>query len=101
MTAVYATGEPALVGAVAAVEAQGGATDRVKIFGWDLTEQVIKGIDDGFVVAVVQKDPERMGAVAVESAMTLIDGGTVDPVIPVPVTIVTKDNVDKFRSMFQ
>jgi ribose transport system substrate-binding protein len=42
-----------------------------------------------------------MGAVAVESAMTLIDGGTVDPVIPVPVTIVTKDNVDKFRSMFQ
>ena len=88
MTAVYATGEPALVGAVAAVEAQ-GATDRVKVFGWDLTEQVIKGIDDGFVIA------------AVESALTLINGGTVDPVIPVPVTIVTKENVDKFRSMFQ
>jgi ribose transport system substrate-binding protein len=100
MSAVYATGEPALVGAVAAVEAQ-GATDRVKIFGWDLTEQVIKGIDDGFVVAVVQQDPERMGAVAVESAMTLIEGGAVDPVIPVPVTIVTKENVDKFRAMFQ
>jgi ribose transport system substrate-binding protein len=61
MTAVYATGEPALVGAVAAVEAQ-GATDRVKVFGWDLTAQVIKGIDDGFVIAVVQQDPERMGA---------------------------------------
>jgi ribose transport system substrate-binding protein len=100
MSAVYATGEPALVGAVAAVEAQ-GATDRVKIFGWDLTAQVIKAIDDGFVIAVVQQDPERMGAVAVESAMTLINGGAVDPVIPVPVTIVTKDNVDKFRSMFQ
>jgi ribose transport system substrate-binding protein len=100
MTAVYATGEPALVGAVAAVEAQ-GATDRVKIFGWDLTAQVIKAIDDGFVIAVVQQDPERMGAVAVESAMTLINGGPVDPVIPVPVTIVTKENVDKFRSMFQ
>jgi ribose transport system substrate-binding protein len=100
MTAVYATGEPALVGAVAAVEAQ-GATDRVKVFGWDLTEQVIKGIDDGFVIAVVQQDPARMGAVAVQSALTLINGGTVDPVIPVPVTIVTKENVDKFRAMFQ
>jgi ribose transport system substrate-binding protein len=100
MTAVYATGEPALVGAVAAVEAQ-GATDRIKVVGWDLTAQVIKGIDDGFVIAVVQQDPERMGAVAVESALTLINGGTVDPVIPVPVTIVTKDNVDKFRTMFQ
>ena len=100
MNAVYATGEPALVGAVAAVEAQ-GATDRVKIFGWDLTAQVIKAIDDGFVIAVVQQDPERMGAVAVESAMALINGGNVDPVIPVAVTIVTKENVDKFRSMFQ
>jgi ribose transport system substrate-binding protein len=100
MNAIYATGEPALVGAVAAVEAQ-GAKDRVKIFGWDLTEQVIKAIDEGFVVAVVQQDPERMGAVAVESALTLIDGGTADPVIPVPVTIVTQENVDKFRSMFQ
>jgi ribose transport system substrate-binding protein len=75
--------------------------DRVKIFGWDLTAQVIKAIDDGFVIAVVQQDPARMGEVAVESALTLIEGGTVDPVIPVPVTIVTKDNIDKFRSMFQ
>ena len=61
MNAIYATGEPALVGAIAAVEAQ-GATDRVKVFGWDLTAQVIKAIDDGFVVeAVVQQDPARNG----------------------------------------
>jgi ribose transport system substrate-binding protein len=100
MTAIYATGEPALVGAVAAVEAQ-GATDRVKVFGWDLTAQVIKAIDDGFVVAVVQQDPAGMGAAAVDAAMTLIGGGEVPAVIDVPVTIVTKDNVDQFRSMFQ
>ena len=42
-----------------------------------------------------------MGAAAVESALTLIKGGTVDPIIPVPVTIVTKENVDKFRAMFK
>jgi ribose transport system substrate-binding protein len=100
MNAIYATGEPALVGAVAAVEAQ-GATDRVKIFGWDLTAQVIKAIDDGFVVAVVQQDPHEMGVAAVDAAMKLIGGGSVPPVIGVPVTIVTKENVDKFRSMFK
>jgi ribose transport system substrate-binding protein len=100
MNAVYATGEPALVGAVAAVEAQ-GATDRVKIFGWDLTAQIIKAIDDGFVVAVVQQDPHAMGVAAVDAAMTLIGGGSVPPVIGVPVTIVTTENVDKFRSMFK
>jgi len=52
MQAIYATGEPALVGAVAAVISQ-GAQDRIKIFGWDLTAQVIDGIDQGFVEAVV------------------------------------------------
>lgn len=100
MNAIYATGEPALVGAVAAVEAQ-GATDRVAVFGWDLTAQVIAAIDAGFVKAVVQQDPAGMGKAAVDAAMTIIKGGEVDPVISVPITIVTKDNVDDFRSIFQ
>lgn len=100
MSAIYATGEPALVGAVAAVEAQ-GATDRVEIFGWDLTAQVIKAIDEGYVIAVVQQSPYEMGATAVRSAMTLIGGGEVDKTISVPITIVTKANVDEFRATFQ
>ncbi|MGI9509457.1 MAG: substrate-binding domain-containing protein [Geminicoccaceae bacterium] len=100
MNAIYATGEPALVGAIAAVEAQ-GAADRVKVFGWDLTAQVIKGIDDGFVVAIVQQSPHGMGSAAVDSAMTLIGGGEVESEIAVPVTIVTKDNVDDFRATFE
>jgi ribose transport system substrate-binding protein len=100
MNAVYATGEPALVGAVAAVDAQ-GAKDRVKVFGWDLTKQIIRGIDDGYVVAVVQQDPAGEGKAAVEAAVTLVNGGTVPPKIDVPVTIVTRENVDKFRPMFK
>src|SRR5919206_512550 len=92
MNTVYATGEPALVGAVAAVDAQ-GAKDRVKVFGWDLTKQIIRGIDDGYVVAVVQQDPAGEGKAAVEAAVTLVNGGTVPPKIDVPVTIVTKENV--------
>ena len=100
MNAVYATGEPALVGAVAAVDAQ-GAKDRVKVFGWDLTKQIIKGIDDGYVIAVVQQDPAGEGKAAVDAAVTLINGGTVPPKIDVPVTIVTKENVDKFRPIFK
>ncbi len=100
MGAIYATGEPALVGAVAAVEAQ-GAKDRVKVWGWDLTAQIINAIDEGFVVGVVQQDPAGMGKAAVEAAMTLIKGGSVPEQIAVPVAIVTRENVDQFRPMFQ
>ena len=100
MTAIYATGEPALLGAIAAVESQGRQAD-VKVFGWDLTASAIAGIDAGYVEAVIQQDPAGMGAAAVDALETITGGGTVERSISVPVTIVTKANVDDFRAMFQ
>jgi ribose transport system substrate-binding protein len=100
MTVVYATGEPALVGTVAAVVSQGRQAD-VAVYGWDLTAQVIDGIDDGFVKAVIQQDPAGMGAIAVESLVTLSAGGEVEANISVPIAIVTKENADDFRSLFE
>ncbi len=100
LTAVYATGEPALLGAVAAVESQ-GKQQSIKIFGWDLTAQAIKGIDAGYVIAVVQQDPAGEGAAAVDALTKLAKGGTVDKTISIPVTIVTKANVDPYRAIFK
>ncbi len=100
MTAIYATGEPALLGAIAAVESQ-GKQDTVKIFGWDLTAQAIKGMDAGYVVAVVQQDPAGMAAAGIDALVTLSKGGTVTRSISVPVTIVTKANVEPYRSVFK
>ncbi len=100
LNAIYATGEPALLGAIAAVESQ-GRKDKVKIVGWDLTAQAIKGIDEGFVVGVVQQDPAGMGAAAVDALVKVNKGETVEKNIAVPVTIVTKANVDPYRSVFK
>jgi ribose transport system substrate-binding protein len=100
LSAIYATGEPALLGAVAAVESQ-GRQDSVAVVGWDLTAAAIKGIDEGYVVGVVQQDPAGMGAAAVEAAHRAIAGETVEAEIAVPVTIVTADNVDDFRAIFE
>ena len=100
LSAIYATGEPALLGAVAAVESQ-GRQDSVAIVGWDLTAAAIKGIDEGYVVGVVQQDPAGMGAAAVEAAHRAIAGETVEAEIAVPVTIVTSANVDDFRAIFE
>jgi ribose transport system substrate-binding protein len=100
MSTIYATGEPALVGVVSAVSSQ-NKTGSVKVFGWDLTAGAIKGIDDGWVAAVVQQDPAGEGKAAVEALATLKKGGKVAPIINVPITIVTKKNVDQFRAMFK
>ena len=101
LTAIYATGEPALLGAVAAVESQGRQAD-VKIVGWDLTASAIKGIDAGYVVGVVQQDPAGMGAAAVEAAFKAITGKpATTETIAVPITIVTKENVEPYRAVFK
>jgi ribose transport system substrate-binding protein len=71
------------------------------VFGWDLTKQAIAGIDAGYVVAVVQQDPAAMGAAAVDALVTLGKGGTVPKTISTPVTIVTKANVEPYRSVFR
>ncbi len=100
MNALYATGEPALIGAISAVTSQ-KKTDQVKVFGWDLTAQAIKGIDEGWIVAVVQQDPFQEGVAGVETILNLKKGEKVNPSIDIPVTIVTKENVDKYRSLFK
>ncbi|WP_281981369.1 substrate-binding domain-containing protein [Thalassorhabdomicrobium marinisediminis] len=100
LTAIYATGEPALMGAIAAVSSQ-GKQDDLQVFGWDLTAQAIDGIEDGYVKAVIQQDPAGMGAAAIDALVALDAGEEVDANIAVPVTIVTKENVDEFRSMFE
>ncbi|MCU5772610.1 substrate-binding domain-containing protein [Erwiniaceae bacterium BAC15a-03b] len=100
MTAIYATGEPALLGAIAAVENQGRQKD-IKVFGWDLTARAINGIDQGYVAAVLQQDPEKMGAEALKALNAITSGKTVAKNILVPAEVVTKANVDPYRPLFK
>lgn len=98
MNILYATGEPALIGAVAAQRSTGATSS--KIFGWDLSPAAIQGIDSGSVIGVVQQDPKKEGQVALESAVTLIGGGTTDKHLETGVSIVTKADVDKYRELY-
>lgn len=99
LTSIYATGEPALIGAIAAIQSQGRTKD-VKIVGWDLSAQAIAGLDTGFVVAVVQQDPVLLGAAAVDALVNAKAGKPVPKRINTKLTIVTKENVGPYRKMF-
>ncbi|RMS26469.1 Periplasmic binding protein/LacI transcriptional regulator [Pseudomonas syringae pv. aceris] len=97
---IYATGEPALIGSVAASMSQ-GAGERVRIFGWDLSSQAVQGLDDGSVAVVVQQNTQAMGKTAVESALALLSGKTVAREQSIPVTLVTKANLAAYRAEFK
>ncbi|MFM2482815.1 substrate-binding domain-containing protein [Celerinatantimonas sp. YJH-8] len=99
LTTIYATGEPALLGAIAAVESQ-GREKQVKVFGWDLSAEAVSGIDAGYVIGVLQQDPEQMGREGVKTLNAYLAGKKVPAHINVPPTVVTQANVDSFRSLF-
>lgn len=94
---VYTTGEPATVGAVAALDPAGST----KVIGWDLTAEVIAGIDSGLVTAVVQQDPRQEGVEAVNELAAILEGAEPQSFIDVPITIVTAENVDQYREIFE
>lgn len=90
---VYATGEPALNGTVAAVRSQ-GAQDRITIVGWDLSRAAVDGLESGFVQAVIQQDTFGFGHEAAKAAINLACGGAEVPAtIDVPIAIVTPENL--------
>ena len=95
----YTTGEPQTVGSVAAIEAAGNSS-KAKVVGWDLQKQVINGIDKGFVIGIVQQDPYQEGYQGVVNALKVLKGEKIPEEILIPITIVTKDNVDQFRALF-
>jgi ribose transport system substrate-binding protein len=93
---IYATGEPALNGTIAAVKSQ-GAQDRVSIVGWDLSASAVEGLEAGFVDSVIQQDTFGFGNEAAKAAIDLACGtGDVPSTIDVPITIVTPDNLADF-----
>jgi len=97
---IYATGEPALIGAIAALESQ-GSTKRIKLFGWDLSKQAVKAMDDGFLIGVVQQNPYQEGVEAVDALVKLSQGKELPSFINVPVEFVTTENLEKYRPTFK
>ncbi|WP_213778116.1 substrate-binding domain-containing protein [Caballeronia sp. dw_276] len=97
---IYATGEPAMLGAIAAINAQ-GMNKKIKVVGWDLASEVIRGIDNGVVLGVVQQDPAAMGRAAIQALNDVHEGKTVQTTISVPLAVVTKANVDPYRAAFK
>src|SRR5680860_633385 len=72
-----------------------------KVIGWDLTAEVISGIDSGLVTAVVQQDPRQEGVEAVNELAAILEGEEPAGFIDVPITIVTAENVDPYREIFE
>lgn len=82
---VFAHNDEMALGAIEAIAASG---KDIVVIGFDATDDAIAAIKEGKMAATVAQQPDKMGATAVETAIKLIGGESVDKSIPVEVTLV-------------
>lgn len=82
---VFAHNDEMALGALEAIKAAG---KDIAIIGFDATDDAVLAVKDGSIKATVAQQPDLMGAIAVETALKIINGETVDKNIPVEVTLI-------------
>ncbi len=82
---VFAHNDQMALGAVEAVAASG---KDIKIVGFDATDDAQKAVKDGKMAATVAQKPDKMGETAIETAVKIMAGETVDKSIPVEVELI-------------
>lgn len=76
--------------ALGALEATAAAGKNIVIVGFDATDDALTAVKDGRMAATVAQLPAEMGKTAVQTALKLMRGESVEASIPVTVTLITK-----------
>ncbi len=92
LTGVFALNDPSAIGCAAAVESA-GMLDKIKIVGVDGSEDGIKVIKEGKMLASAAQHPVDIGKISVETAYKILAGETVEADIKVPVELVSADTL--------
>lgn len=86
---IFCHNDEMALGALRAIEAA-GRLSAIKIVGFDATDDAVKSVKDGKMVATVAQKPRVMGSMAVETAKQVLDGVKVGAFIPVPLELIVK-----------
>lgn len=82
---IFAHNDEMALGALEAVQSLG---KNIVIIGFDATDDAIYAVKEGTMKATVAQQPELMGAIAVETALKIINGEIVDKTIPVDIALI-------------
>ena len=88
---VFAQNDEMVLGAIQAAEAAGRT--GIIFVGFDAIDDALKAIKDGKLAATVQQQPAVMGQLGIQTAVDFLNGKTVEKFIPVPLKLITKENV--------
>lgn len=86
--AVFAHNDEMALGALQAIEAAG--KQGIVVVGFDATDDAVNAVNAGTMTATVAQKPEAIGQQAIETAVKVAEGSSVENAIPVDLELVTK-----------
>ena len=89
---VFCPNESSTFGMLRALENTGKA-GSIKFVGFDASAELIKGMEAGNIHGLVAQDPFDMGYKGVMTAVAVLEGKSVDVLIPTKLTLVTPENL--------
>lgn len=93
---LFGTNEGNVLGCYAAVQAA-GLTEQIKVFGIDISDDAIAGIEAGDIPFIITQLPYEMGVKCVEVLVGAINGETYDAKTYIETPAVTIENVADYK----
>lgn len=92
---IFGANDEMALGAVQAILAN-SVTDLAQsvVIGFDAIDDALQSIRDGELTATVQQQPVEIGRLAAQAALDYLAGDTVEANIPVPLALITEENVN-------
>ena len=100
LDAFFCINDPSALGAVAAIQAA-NMTGKIGVYSIDASPDGKEALLDGSFTAVACQVPLGIAETAVESAVTILDGGTVEPEIWLDSHLVTKEEAEETAGQWQ
>ena len=96
--AVVANNDEMAVGAIQALKSAGVDTKKAIVGGVDATQDALASMKAGDLKVTVFQDAAGQGKGAVDAALALAAGKSIDKKVYIPFQLVTPENLDKFAS---
>lgn len=93
LSGLFGSNESSAVGAFRAVENR-GLKGKVRVVGFDSSSDLLQGLRDGVVDALIVQNPYRIGYDGVRAAVAAVRKQPVDKRIDTGTVVVTRENVD-------
>jgi ribose transport system substrate-binding protein len=93
LAGIFGANEASALGIMQAIKSRGLA-GKVKIVGFDASDNEIQALRDGFVQALIVQDPFKMGYLGVSYAVDAVHGKSIPKRVDTGVYVVTRENLD-------